>query len=115
MFKDILTHEYAQFFVGGFSLQNFDAKLAHLNRENKTQMLGHVIAALDLDLRHFASTGRDKDGSPSLRPTLPDAAAGSKSPVKLKPAATMIKDEKKDDDYSDDSFNSEDERAQDLL
>jgi len=94
MFKDILTHEYAQFFVGGFSLQNFDKKLAHLNQENKTQMLGQVIAALDLDLRHFASAAKDGDGSPSLRPTLPDAAAGAKSPVKPQPVAAMIKDPK---------------------
>ncbi len=68
MFEDILTHEYAQCFVGGFSLSKFDKKLAHLNRDDKTQMLGHVIAALDLDLRHFASARKDKDGSPALRP-----------------------------------------------
>ena len=63
MYRDILMQQYADFFVDGFSLKGFDQKLAHLDPDDKAQMIEHILGALDVDLRLYRSTTRDSKGA----------------------------------------------------
>ena len=105
MFKDILTKDYAQFFVDGFSLENLDKKLHMLNREDKAEMLGHVVAALDMDLKASASPQKGSL-SPNRRPALPEYKfTGIRLPHGSLPPMENS-NIRPDDNYSDCSFES---------
>ena len=60
LYKDILSKGYANFFVNGFSLTEFNTQLEYLPKYEKALILKSVVEALNLDLTYYSSMQKKK-------------------------------------------------------
>ena len=61
--KNLLSSNlgYAQYFANGFSLKQFDKNMSHLTNQEKSILIGHLISALDLNLKECSRKDSPED------------------------------------------------------